>query len=219
MSRSLSELYRATPILTTGERLERARAVVIACHGRGASAEDILGVAGELAVPGVAYIAPEAPGNAWYPRSFLAPLEENESYLSEALNVLGRLVALVEQQGVGADRVVLLGFSQGACLALEFAARNARRYGGLVGWSGGLIGPPGMERAYAGSLDGTPAFLGCDAADPHIPLERVEETARVVEELGAEVEVRIYRGLGHSVNAEELELARRILRRAAGEVT
>lgn len=203
-------------VLTAGTPLREARAAVIACHGRGASAEDILSVAGELDVPGVAYVAPQAPGSAWYPNRFIAPLEANEPHLSRALALVGRLAGMVEEQGIPAERLVLLGFSQGACLALEHAIRSARRYGGLVGWSGGLIGPPGTTWDYGGELEGTPAFLGCDVLDPHIPAERVEETARVLEERGAEVTVRMYRGLGHSVNAEEIEFARRIVRRAGG---
>jgi phospholipase/carboxylesterase len=212
----MAERTVPVPILMTGTPLREARAAVVACHGRGASAEDILSVAGELDVPGVAYVAPQAPGSTWYPNGFMAPIETNEPYLSRALGLVGRLAGMVEEQGIPAERLVLLGFSQGACLALEYAIRSARRYGGLVGWSGGLIGPPGTTWAYGGALEGTPAFLGCDVRDPHIPAERVEETARMLEKRGAEVTARMYRGLGHSVNAEEIEFARQIVRRAGG---
>jgi predicted esterase len=216
MGQPVTDPHGMTSVLKAGEPLDRARVAVIACHGRGASAEDILSAAGALGVPGVAYLAPQAPGHTWYPNSFLAPIERNQPHLSQALASLGRLVATVEEQGLPAERLVLLGFSQGACLALEFAARNARRYGAVVGLSGGLIGPPGTPRDYDGSLAGTPVFLGCSDRDPHIPRERVQETAQVLEDLGAEVVIRIYRGLGHAVNAEELEFARQILRRAGG---
>jgi predicted esterase len=204
-------------VLAAGERPERARAVVLACHGRGAGAADIIGVAGELAVPGVAFLAPEAPGRSWYPNSFLAPIPSNEPWLSSALSWIGELVSGLETMGVPADRVVLLGFSQGACLALEYAARNARRYGAVVGWSGGLIGPPGTPRDYPGSLSGTPVFLGCSDVDPHIPAERVRETAEVLRRLGGEVDMRLYPGLGHTVNEDELEAARQLVTAVAGQ--
>jgi predicted esterase len=138
-------------------------------------------------------------------------MERNEPWLSSALEQLGALVAHVEAAGVPAERIVLLGFSQGACLATEFAARNARRYGGVVAFSGGLIGPPGTPRDYSGSFAGTPVFLGCSDRDPHIPRERVDESAAVLERLGAAVTERIYPAMGHTVNEDEIEAARGIL--------
>jgi phospholipase/carboxylesterase len=183
-------------------------------HGRGGSAEDMLGLGRELGRPELAYVAPQASpalGNAWYPYSFMAPMAQNEPGLSSALEVLGDLVAHLETGGIPAERIVLLGFSQGACLSLEFAARNARRYGGVVALSGGLIGPPGTPRDYIGSLAGTPVFLGCSDRDPHIPRERVEESARVFEAMGAAVTERIYPAMGHTVNEDELDFVRGLL--------
>jgi predicted esterase len=161
----------------------------------------------------IAYIAPQASANTWYPYSFLAPLQANEPWLSSALALINRLFEGLRAEGFDAERVGLAGFSQGACLATEHAARNARRYGCVIGLSGGLIGPPGTSRDHAGSLDGTPVFLGCSDVDPHIPLERVEETAAVLSELGADVDQRIYPGMGHTVNDDELAAARALLAR------
>jgi phospholipase/carboxylesterase len=207
-------------ISQTGADLATARAAVILVHGRGASAESILTLAGELSQPvnaakdglsNVAFLAPQAPGNAWYPYSFLAPIEQNEPYLSNSLRTLENLVDQLGISGIPAERVGLVGFSQGACLALEFAARHARRYGAIAGLSGGLIGPPGTPRDYPGSLEGTPVFLGCSDVDPHIPEARVWETDEVMEKLGAQVTTRIYPDMGHTVSEEELSSVRRML--------
>ncbi|HET9298769.1 MAG TPA: dienelactone hydrolase family protein [Candidatus Polarisedimenticolaceae bacterium] len=182
-------------------------------HGRGATAESILSLVPELAVPDLAYVAPQAPGNTWYPESFLAPMERNEPWLSHALQMVGDAVGELDGKGIPREHIALLGFSQGACLMLEFAARNAARYGALVGWSGGLIGPRGTPRAYPGSFDGTPVFLGCSDRDPHVPAWRVEETADVLTRMGAEVDLRFYPGLPHTVNEDELQAARALLQR------
>jgi phospholipase/carboxylesterase len=198
------------PVLEAGEPLNRARGAMILAHGRGATAEDIMTIAAELQHPGFAYLAPQAAGNAWYPYPFTAPLDSNEPYLSSALEVLEVLLARVEVT-VPAERVILLGFSQGACLTLEFAARHARRYGGVVGFSGGLIGPDGTPRDYQGGFDGTPAFLGCSDVDPHIHKHRVVEAAEVFKRMGADVTMRLYPGMGHTVNEDELEAAREIV--------
>jgi predicted esterase len=198
-------------VLTAQTPLDGARAALVMVHGRGATAADILTFAGELARPGVAVLAPQAAGNTWYPASFLAPLAANEPDLSSALALLDAVVAQVAAAGVPTERTVLLGFSQGACLVLDYAARHARRYGGLVGWSGGLIGPDDAPRDYAGSLAGTPVFLGCSAADPYIPEARVALTASVLRRLGGAVIERIYPGLGHTVNQDELDAARAML--------
>ncbi len=198
-------------LLTSGRDPSEARAAAILVHGRGGSAEGMLGLAAAIAVEDIAWLAPQAEGGAWYPHSFMAAIESNEPWLSASLDLLDRLVARCGADGLPPERVALAGFSQGACLAAEYAARNARRYGGLVLLSGGLIGPPGTPREYPGSLSGTPVFLGCSDIDPHIPVERVRETARVLRSMGAEVDERIYPGLGHTVIGDEIDAARRIL--------
>lgn len=199
------------PVRTAGQPLERASAAMILLHGRGATAGGILSLAAELAHPGFAFLAPQASGNTWYPYSFLAPIEQNEPYLSAALDTVAALLERLAGAGLPAGRTILLGFSQGACLALEFAARHARRYGGLAGLSGGLIGPEGTPRDYPGSLAGTPVFLGCSDVDPHIPRERVLESARVLERLGGRVTHRLYPGMGHGVNQDELDEVRSMM--------
>lgn len=191
------------PVHTAGAPLDEADAVVVALHGRGATPASVLDLEREV-TDGVAFLAPAAARNTWYPQSFLSPLAENEPWLSSALGAVDSVVTQATEH-VPAERVVLLGFSQGGCLATEYAARNARRYGGVVALSGGLIGPEGTPRDYDGSLDGTPAFLGCSDRDPHIPLDRVKETTRVLTDLGADVDERIYQGMGHTVNRDELD--------------
>jgi predicted esterase len=187
-----------------GTPLAEARAAMIMVHGRGASAREILSLRQLWRADSVAYLAPQAAGATWYPRRFMEPLETNEPWLSSALALLEGLVARLGEAGIPPERVVLLGFSQGACLATEFAARNARRWGGVVGLSGGLIGPEGMPRDYPGSLDGTPVFLGCSDVDFHIPKERVSESADVLRRLGGDVTMRLYPGMGHEVNDDEI---------------
>jgi predicted esterase len=168
----------------------------------------MLGLAEELDAADIAYVAPQAAGHTWYPYSFLSPIEQNEPWLTSALRLLSHLVEDLERQHVPAERVGLLGFSQGACLSLEFAARHARRYAGVAGLSGGLIGPPGTPRDYSGSLAGTPVFLGCSDIDPHIPVDRVHESAEVFRRLGAAVDERIYPRMGHTINRDELDAVR-----------
>ena len=201
-------------VLMGGAPLQTAAGALIAIHGRGGGAEDIFALAREIALPNITILAPQAAGNTWYPYRFLEPTERNEPYLSSALRIVADLIAQIGEGGIPPERVALLGFSQGACLALEAAARNARRYAGLIGFSGGLIGPPGTSFDFAGSLDGTPVFLGCSDVDSHIPKERVEESAVALERLGAAVDVRLYSGMGHTINREELEAARTILEEA-----
>jgi len=174
----------------------------------------MIDLAGHLETDDVAFLAPAAAGQTWYPQSFLAPIPQNEPYLSSALRVLEGVVASIESTGIRAGRIGWLGFSQGACLTLEFVARHARRYAAVAGLSGGVIGPPGTPREYGGSLAGTPVFLGCSDVDSHIPLDRVHETTRVYRALGAEVDERIYPGMGHLVSPEEMAVARALLARA-----
>lgn len=196
---------------------------MVMVHGRGASAESILSLADEFAQPEVAYFAPQAAGRAWYRWSFLAPLEENEPGLSSGLQAIEDVFAKLGEEGsVPPERTALLGFSQGACLALEFAARHGQPLGGVVALSGGLIGngeredaePPKDKRFdYDGDLAGTPVFLGCSDRDPHIPLERVKESSEVFRTLGAEVDERIYEGMDHTINEDEVKYVRGLLAR------
>jgi phospholipase/carboxylesterase len=202
--------HQGQPILSAGEPLTHAQAAMILLHGRGASAEDILLVARELDHTGFAYLAPQAAGFAWYPNSFLAPLESNEPELTSALHVIDDLLESVRGAGIPAERTMLLGFSQGACLLLEYVARHASRYGGVVGLSGGLIGPEGTPREYPGSLVGTPVFLGCSDVDPHIPRTRVDLTAEVLGGLDGDVTERLYPNMDHTVNQDEIAFVRRL---------
>jgi len=208
--------HRDQPVRRRGPTPTAARLSVILVHGRGGSADDMLGLADALGLDDVAYVAPEAAGHTWYPYSFLAPLSDNEPGLGSALAVLGRLVDHLHREGISSERVALLGFSQGACLALEFAARHPRRYAAAIGLSGGLIGPPGSPRNDVGSFEGTPVFLGCSDVDPHIPVERVHESADVLRGLGAAVDIRIYPGMGHTVSADEFQAVRGLLGRGPG---
>jgi predicted esterase len=192
---------------------------IIAIHGRGADAEDIVALAQEVGPPGVTIVAPQAAGNTWYPYRFIEPIERNEPYLSSALRIVADLVTQLGTQGIPPERITLLGFSQGACLALQAAARNPKRYAGVIGFSGGLIGPPGTLFDFAGSLEGTPVFIGSSDIDPHIPKERVEESALALERLGAAVDARLYPGMGHTVNRDELEAAQAILNDAFAQGT
>lgn len=196
--------HQGRPLLVVGEPLEKARAAMVMIHGRGASAEDILTLVPELNRPGFVYLAPQAANNAWYPNSFLAPLASNEPGLSSALAVIASIFERLAQAGISPEHTILLGFSQGACLSLEYIARNARLYGGVAGLSGGLIGPDGTPRDYQGSLASTPIFLGCSDIDPHIPRRRVEHSAEVLQRLGGNVTMRLYPRMGHTVNDDEI---------------
>jgi len=204
-------VHQGQPVYTAGKALTEAKGALILVHGRGATAQSILALGNELAHPDLAYLAPQAAGNIWYPHSFLMPLAQNEPYLSSALQRIGEVVAQIEAAGIQTERIILGGFSQGACLASEFVARNARRYGGLLVFSGGLIGPPGTPRDYVGSLADTPIFLGCSDVDFHIPKERVMESAEVFRRLGAQVTAKLYPNLGHTIIEDELKYARQMV--------
>jgi phospholipase/carboxylesterase len=198
-------------VVGAGPDLSDAKAVMIMVHGRGASAQDILGLSGSLTAEGMTFVAPQATGNTWYPYSFLEPMEKNEPHLSAALRRLHDIVLTIESRGIPSEKIVLLGFSQGACLSTEFAVRNARRWGGVCGLSGGLIGPPGTPRDYTGSLDGTPVFLGCSDVDSHIPVERVYETEEVMRSMGGDVTANIYPGMGHTIIHDEVQHVQEII--------
>lgn len=213
--------HQGQEVLHTGAALEGARAAMILIHGRGASAQDILSLTGEFAQPdgsppdGVAFLAPQAAGNTWYPYRFMEPIGRNEPWLSSALAQVGALLDATERAGIPLEKTILLGFSQGACLTLEYAARNARRYGGVIALSGGLIGPDDTPRDYPGSLDGTPVFLGCSDVDFHIPVERVHASADIMQRLGGDVTKRIYPGMDHTVNEDEMTFVAELLVRVA----
>lgn len=198
-------------VLQAGASLEKANLAMVLLHGRGGSAEDILGLGSALQLPNVAYLAPQAAGHTWYPLSFLAPREANEPYLSSALGKVKSVVRSLEQAGFGSERIVVAGFSQGACLATEFVVSHPARYGGLIAFTGGLIGPPGSLHTPAGELAGTPALLSSGDPDPHVPWERVEESAAILGAMGAKVTTKRYPGRPHTITQEELELARNLL--------
>lgn len=208
--------HAGQPVLRHGPAPSDARLTVILVHGRGGSAEDMLGLVPVLRTKDVAFVAPQAADHAWYPHSFLQPLDRNEPWLGSGLRLLGGLIDDLGRDGVPRDRIVLLGFSQGACLSLEFAARHARRYAGIVGLSGGLIGPAGTARDYIGQFDSTPVFLGCSDIDPHIPVERVRESGDVFRRMGADVDERIYPGMPHTVNDDEVAAVVALLTDGAG---
>lgn len=203
-------------VATGGAPLDEAEAVLLMAHGRGAGATDMLALASEIGGDRLAVLAPQAAGNSWWPASFLAPLSQNLAGLSSGMEVLEDLLARTAKAGVPAERTVLLGFSQGACLALEYAARHPARYGAVIGLSGALLGTadaPGAPRAelyghpdkrfdYSGEMAGAPVFLACHARDPHIPLARVERSAQIFDGLGAAATTRIAPGAGHGVTAE-----------------
>jgi predicted esterase len=210
----LSVLHDPTRVLVAGPPLARARAVTILLHGRGGSADDIASLASVLAIDGLTFLVPEATGHTWYPQRFLAPLAANEPWLGSALDVVATLVAQATAAGVPPARIAIAGFSQGACLGLEFVARRPARYGAAVAFSGALIGPPDEPRPTAPdgrSLAGTPVFLGCGDQDGHIPVASVEASAAVLRGLGGDVDVRIYPGMGHTINQDEIAAARTLL--------
>lgn len=203
--------HRDQPVLRKGASPQDAAGAVILLHGRGASGEDILGLADEMFYPELTYLAPQAAGHTWYPNSFLAPLAQNEPWLSSALKRIKDVVDSIVASGLPRGKIAIAGFSQGACLSTEFVARHADQYGGLIAFTGGLIGPPGTRFQYDGSLTGTRAFFGSGDPDPHVPWQRVEASAGVLSEMGAEVILRRYPGMPHTISRDEIELAKPII--------
>lgn len=206
----MSEFTEAGPhqgrkVSTAGKSLSDARAVMVLLHGRGADGDDILALAAEFNNPHYAYLAPNAAGNTWYPSGFMSPIAHNEPGISSGLKVIDDLLQDLESNGFPAEKVFLAGFSQGACLTLEYAARYARRFAGVAAFSGGLIGPDNTPRDYPGSLENTPVFLGCSDIDFHIPLARVEHSAEILSKIGGNVTKRIYQGMGHTINRDEIQ--------------
>lgn len=198
-------------IVQRGASPEQARGAMVLIHGRGSSAADILGLTRHFGHDDLLYLAPEAPSSQWYPFPFTAALERNEPGITNGMLAIDDAFALLAEHGIEATQTVLLGFSQGACLALEYAARHARLYGGVAGLSGGLIGPDGTPRAYDGALEATPVFLGCSDVDAHIALQRVHEARAVFERLGAAVTERIYPGMPHTINDDEIAFVNQML--------
>ena len=211
----MTQIHENQEVITAGTPLADADAAIIVIHGRGATAQSMVPLARALNAENLAILAPQAANYEWYPQRFTAPKEQNEPYLKSALKMLMELIEKVNQAGIPKDRLILSGFSQGACLTSEFAAQKGGRYGGLLIFSGGLVGegPSVSREMYTSSLEGTPVFIGCSDRDAHIPLERVQETTQILTSLGAEVTEKIYPAMGHTINEDELVRAREIVAR------
>ena len=194
-----------------GASLSHAQAAMVMVHGRGATAQSMFPLAEEFAQPDFHYRAPQAHNHTWYPYSFLASKEKNQPGISSGIQVLHDVLKDITAAGIPGEKIILLGFSQGACLATEFAARHPQKLGGVVGFSGGLIGPDIDESNYTGSMEQTPVFLGCSDVDPHIPKERVDETENVFTKLNADVNKQIYKGMAHTINEDEIKTVREIM--------
>jgi phospholipase/carboxylesterase len=203
-------LHRKQPVLHAGIALEKASGVVVFLHGRGASAEDILDLAKVIYHPELAYLAPQSAGHTWYPYSFLAPREQNEPWLSSALEKVTDTVLMAREAGIPNERITICGFSQGACLATEFVVRHPQRYAALIAFTGGLIGAS-LDPKYTGDLKGTPAFLGSGDPDPHVPWTRVEESAEVLRGMNASVTTQRYVGRPHTISREEFDVATKMV--------
>jgi predicted esterase len=213
-SQDLTDPHARGPVATAGPPPRDARLALLLIHGRGATAHGMLSLYEALGLPTIHAVAPQAVGNTWYPHSFLAPLESNQPFLDSALRRIESILDELLAAGLEAQRVALLGFSQGACLVSEFVARQPRRYGAVMALSGGLIGPPGTPRNYSGDLAGTPVFLGAADPDPHVPFARVQETQQVLDRMGGAVEIRRYPGMPHTINDDELDACRKLLQAA-----
>ena len=198
-------------IIRTGKQTGEATKALVMIHGRGGSAEDILGLANYLPVKDFALFAPQATNNTWYPYSFLVDPKENEPWLSSALAVLKEVVADVQASGITTDNIYFLGFSQGACLTLEFVARNATRYGGVAAFTGGLIGDKIYDQNYSGDFGGTPIFIGTSDPDPHIPVERVHASAEILNGMNAQVTKKIYKNMGHTISEDEINVVKELI--------
>ena len=205
--------HQKSGTVTAGKSPEDSSAAIIMIHGRGASAESILTLANEFEnVDDFHFAAPQANNFQWYPHSFLAPTDRNEPGLSSGLQAIFDIIHDLEEKGIPKNKIILLGFSQGACLASEYVARHPARYGGLIALSGGLIGDTISAENYFGSLDNTPYFVGCSDIDPHIPVERVHESADILGGLGATVTKKIYPGMGHTVNEDEIKRINKLIK-------
>jgi phospholipase/carboxylesterase len=191
-------------VVTGGKKISEAKRALILLHGRGADAQDILGLATHLAVSDFALLAPQATNNTWYPLSFLAPTSSNEPWLSSAIDIISGTVQDILKEGIPAENIYFAGFSQGACLTLEWVSRNAKRYGGIAAFTGGLIGNKINRDLYTGDFGGTPFFIGTSNPDPHVPVERVYATVNILQEMGAAVTSKVYENMGHTINQDEI---------------
>lgn len=194
-------------IKTAGKNLEQAEKAIVMIHGRGGSAEDILGMSSYLHVDNFALLAPQAENHTWYPYSFIAPVQENEPWLSSAIDLIDHTVKLALDNGIRAENIYFFGFSQGACLTLEYLARHGQRYGGAIAIIGGVIGEEINRDNYTGDFAQTPIFIGTSNPDFHVPLERVEATVSILAQMNANVKLMVYQNAGHSINREEIDLA------------
>jgi phospholipase/carboxylesterase len=198
-------------IVTAGNKLQETSKALVMIHGRGGSAEDILSLSSYLNVQEFALLAPQATNNTWYPYSFMAKPSENEPWLSSALSMLSELVVDIKNAGIEEQNIFFTGFSQGACLTLEFTARNAAKYGGIVAFTGGLIGDKVYEENYRGDFSGTPIFIGTSDPDPHVPVERVDVSAAILDKMNAQVTKKIYKNMGHTISQDEIDMANKIV--------
>lgn len=192
--------------ITAGKNLETASKVLIMIHGRGGSAEDILSLSNHLEVNDFALLAPKATNHTWYPYSFLVTPSQNEPWLSSALQILGEIVNDLKAKQINERNIYFLGFSQGACLTLEFVTRNATRYGGVVAFTGGLIGDKVYEENYKGDFAGTPVFIGTSDPDPHVPVQRVNESEAILKRMNASVIKKVYKNMGHTISQDEIKM-------------
>jgi phospholipase/carboxylesterase len=203
-------------VITAGNKIKDAGKALILLHGRGGSAEDILSLSSHLHLHGYALFAPQATNNSWYPQSFLAPPARNEPWLSSALGLLSSIVGDIVAQGIGKEHIYFLGFSQGACLTLEFTTRNATRYGGIVAFTGGLIGDKIYPGNYTGNFEQTPVFIGTSNPDLHVPVERVYATTNILKSMGAIVTEKVYDNMGHTIIQDEINQANTLIFGATG---
>jgi phospholipase/carboxylesterase len=198
-------------IITAGKKIDEAKKALIMLHGRGANAEDILDLSNYLHVEEFALVAPQATNYTWYPYSFMVPLKQNEPWLSSAIEMLKDTVGEINKSGIANENIYFVGFSQGACLTLEFVTRNATRWGGVAAFTGGLIGDKIYPENYSGDFKKTPVFIGTSDPDPHVPVERVRASARLLKEMNANVSEKIYPGLGHTISKDEIDVVNKLI--------
>ena len=197
-------------IVTAGIPVEQAKSALIMIHGRGASAQSMVPLSNYLDLKDAAIFAPQAMNHSWYPTSFIAPVEQNQPALDSALEMIGGLVTDIINAGIAADRIYFMGFSQGACLTLEYVTRNAEKYAGVIAFTGGLIGKELQAKNYQGDFGQTTVLITTSDPDPHVPLKRVKETGGIMEKMNARLHVVAYPGKQHTITNEEIDLANTI---------